>query len=280
MLAALLFAATATAQYTTYIRIPSGPPDGSADYDYEASVVAVEGGKTTLVMAVNYNDEDGIVYSGMSETITFDGSTWMETSFTTSMAEDNDYAYSFGCSMPVNTRSDVACTYSQNGPYIVSQYCEEYSSYAVGTTETYLYTYTSDLSGPESVETIIETYDGILSDIPDYCTEGASTLPESVAVQTVEMSGTDARYVSVVVTAGQDKLGATAGATPSNTGARPTGTTATGLETVFTQSGQSGSPTGPTDAPAAPENTNAALPMVTIAPALAGLGVAMAALVL
>lgn len=283
MLSALLLAATATAQLTTSVRFPAGPPDAAAmDYLFAGSVVAVDGDKTTMAMAMTFDgDDEGIEWSGgMTETVTFDGSTWMETQYTTSMEAKDDYSYSFGCNMPANTRESLTCTYSENGPFIVSTYCESLSSYYGDSTQTYLYTYSSDEFSPGTVETVIETYDFGSSEIPDYCTNGGSIFPESMAIQTIELSGTNARYIDVVVTAGQEKLGASAGATPTSSGARSTATDGTVFTTFISSTGQNGSPTGPTDVPAAPENTNAAAPMVTLAPALAGLGVAMAAFVL
>jgi hypothetical protein len=280
MLTAILFAATVAAEITTSIRLPSGPTGGDK-YQYSASVVAVDGDKTTMAIAMAFDGE--IEYSSaMTETITIGGSTWLESSYITSMKDDADYSYSVGCSLPANTRESLTCTYSENGAYLVSAYCETESIWGAPSTETYEYTYTTDEFGPASVETIVETYGGDVSNMPDICTSGASTFPESIAVQTVTLKGTYARYMDVVVTAGEEKLGASAGATPTSSGARSTGS-ATGTSSVsFTTStaSGSGSSTAPTDAPAAPESTNAAAPMITMAPALAGLGVAMAAFVL
>lgn len=277
MLTAILFAAAAAAEITTSIRLPNGPP-GYDDYKYAGSVVAVDGDKTTMAVAITVDNDEGIQYSAITETITMGGSTWIESSFTTAMKEDADYSYSFGCSMPANTRQSLTCTYSQNGAYLVSDYCSTESSWAEPKTATYEYTYTADEFGPESVQTVIETYGGDTSNMADFCTAGASTFPESIALQTVTLKGTYARFTDLIITAGEDKLGASAGATPTTSGARATGTESVSF-TTSTASG-TGSSTAPTDAPANPENTGAAAPMVTMAPALAGLGIAMAALVL
>jgi hypothetical protein len=232
-----------------------------------------------MVIGADDSGEEGFTAIYV-ETLTLKGSTWFESNSATSYPGEGDYTISVGCSIPASRGNGQrpVCTYSQNGAYLVSQYCSDYSSYSEPSTEHYTYTYTSE-DGTESTETVTETYN-YQSLVPDMCTEGASALPEDIAVATQKLDWSDVDAITVVVTAGEEKLTATAGASPSNTGARFTGITGTAQPTGTGAARQGGSPTGPSGVPAAPEETGAAAPLRTFAPALAGLGVAMAALVL
>jgi hypothetical protein len=268
ILSFLLLAATATAQLTTSLRLPVGMEEG---FECTGSVVAVDEGRTTLAvtMTYSYDDMGEPMSESYTETLTWEGSTRVGSVFTTAMEDDLPISYSMGCELPANTRSDVTCTHSQNGPGVVSMICGDYVGQEA-VTETTLYTYTSDELGPASVETVIYTYGMDEDDAPDFCTGSATTLPESYAMETMTMPGTAAPYIDIVITAGQEKLGATAGASITGTGPRPTGTAQDNAE-------QKGTPTG--NVPAAPEDTGNAAPMITMAPALA-IGAAMAAFVL
>jgi hypothetical protein len=263
----LLFAASATAQYTTSFWMPSRFND---EIGFEGSVVDVKDDKTTIAIVYDQDSNtDGFSLQGLEpETITLQGTTWFETVTTTSESfEEGDATYSIGCSIPSRTRAKPVCTYSVQGVLAYNQYCSDYSTYTDAYTTSYEYTY--DGFDTTSVETIIETID-YRTYIPDFCLSG-SLLPESIALNTGTMSRTDIETYQLVITAGQEKLGATAGSTPTGTSAKET---STGTQSVATRSDGS----TPTAAASAPENTGAA-PMITAAPILAGLG-AMAALVL
>ncbi|KAF2119954.1 hypothetical protein BDV96DRAFT_595559 [Lophiotrema nucula] len=264
----LVFAVAATAQITTSIWMPSGLDD--QEVGFYASIIGNENGKTTMALTYDNNtDTENISYYDYTapSTITIQGSTWYETQTTTTDSfEDAVGTYGLSCSLPTQTRARPTCVYSQGGPLAYKVYCSDYSSYTDVYTSTWEQTYTSDEFGPETVYTGVETVD-YRTYIPDFCTEG-STLPEDIAKTTMTVSRGYVQTYQVVITAGQEKLAATAGASVSNSGAPTTGTGA-----VATGANASG--TGPLQA----SGTGAA-PVMTAAPALLGLGAAMAAFVL
>jgi hypothetical protein len=93
---------------------------------------------------------------------------------------------------------------------------------------------------------------------PEFCSTGFDfSMPDSIA--TVTLSQTDFILAQVTITAGVEKLTGTSGAATTTTGPQQTGTG---------------------EASGAPDGTGAAAAMRTMGSALAGLGVAMAALVM
>lgn len=277
IIATLLFAATASASVTTSIRMP-GPNYGeAADYSYLGSVVGVNGDKTTLALEYDFGTtSDYFGHNYEAETYTLIGGTRIEgRTSTADIGDGGDFTASVGCDVP--STGKATCTYSENGAYLASMYCSNVKEYATPVTTTYAYTYTSDEYGPATTETYVETYGG-LDDFPSYlepyiefCSTGGSALPEEIAIATETFKPKYVQNYQVIITAGEEKLKATAGSTPSNSEAKPTGT-ATGTAATGTAT----SATGSTDAPQA-EFTGAAAPMRALAPALAGLGAAMAA---
>jgi hypothetical protein len=271
ILPTILFASAAAAQITTSVWLPSSPysPD---DTNFQASVIAAEGDHVT--MAISLNVEDSYAGESTIETVTFHGSTSFENIVTYS---DSEYGYegeatvSYGCSKEADR---PVCAFSSNGPAVWSEYCADFSDYRTAYTTTETYTFDS----PSSVVEQVQTYDN--SDlIPDFCLTG-SLLPESYAVMSMSMKGTKFETYPITITAGEDKLSATAGATPTNSRASATTTPTGSVTPTVTPSGSnstvpSSSPTAP-NAPA--EQTGAAAPMLTLAPALAGLGALVAAL--
>lgn len=273
ILSILSFAAAAAAAITTTVMMPSNLD--SEEVGYYGSVVGAENGKTTLALVYDNDTDTDNLYRIRSwpNTFTFQGSTSFEAVYTTSESfEQGDMTISVGCSVPAKTRAKPTCTYSTNGALAYKSMCSPYSTYTDVYTTTYEYTYSSDRYGPESTETYVETVD-YRSYIPSFCTEG-TTIPESYAVDTMTLSRSRINEFQVVITAGEEKLSATAGSSASGSGPAPTGTGAQGT------AGNGTSPTGPSAAASAPINTGAAMPMITAAPMLAGLGAAVAALVL
>ncbi|KAF2740740.1 hypothetical protein EJ04DRAFT_164380 [Polyplosphaeria fusca] len=270
-LSSLLLAATATAQVTTSIRMPGNLDD--YDVGYYASVVGNSDGALTLALQYdNDTDIDALgVYENAPETATLKGATWFESVVTTTDPFENNAAMtmSLACQMPTAGRAKPTCVYSMGGELAFSSYCSDYSTYTDVYTTTYVDSYSSDEFGPATEYTYTETVD--YGDyIPEFCTEG-STLPESIAVETVTLSKSYIGTYQVVITAGEEKLDATAAAAPSSgasqtastTGAAPAPTGANGTVTSGTAS-------------APPQGTGAA-PLMTMAPALVGLGAAIAA---
>lgn len=264
VLSTVLFASAAAAQITTSMWLPI--PYGSDDYDFQASIVGADGDRVTMAI------EDASS-AGPTNTITFHGSTSFENIITTSDSYgdyEGDMTVSYGCS---KRRGTPVCVVSSNGPVVWSAYCADYTSYV--TTETYTFD-----SPPSTVEQVA-TYD-YLDSMPDFCSTG-SLLPERYAVQTISASDADEAYLgtyAVTITAGEQKLSATAGATPSNTPASSTPSRSTtptnSLSSSPTNSGSNSSVPSPTTP--AQQSTNAAsAPMKTVAPILAGMGAFVAA---
>ncbi|KAF2652944.1 hypothetical protein K491DRAFT_27822 [Lophiostoma macrostomum CBS 122681] len=277
MLTTLLFAASAAAQITTSFWMPY-PALDSGEAGYVGSVIDVDGGKTTL--RIEYDDDtdtDAYYYNDTPQTITLQGSTYYEEYLTTTDSYYGlDYTWSIGCSHGASTRAQPHCTESSNGGYIYSAYCDYYTSYTEAYTTTDLYTYSSDSYGPATTETFVETYNPS-SYIPDFCTEsGASTIPESLATTSETLSASYVETYQLVITAGEEKLSA-ASSSSSGSGSSSATTTGTGAQSGATGASQS-QPTG--TASQAPDGTGAAMPMITRAPVMAGLGLAVAALAL
>jgi hypothetical protein len=273
ILSTILFASAAAAQVTTSFWLPSMDV-APEDVNFQASVVGADGKDVTLAISIDGEDFGG---AETMETVTFHGSTAFET-VSTITDYDSDYAgdmtVSYGCTKSGNS---PVCSYSSNGPAVWSSYCADYSEYMTVLTTTSTYTFDSPSSVVEQVET--QDYRDM---VPDFCLTG-SLLPESYAINTLSVGRTDIETYAVTITAGEELLSATAGATPTTSGASAT-TKSTGSATpTASSSSPSGSSTGnstvPAPSPTAPvEQTAAAAPMVTLAPALAGLGALVAAL--
>lgn len=243
ILTTILFAAIAAAEVTTSMWVPS--PYSPSEVGFYGSVVGVDGERVT--MAVKYNEETdlstfGYEYSNEPQTITFIGSTSLESVITTTEPFNGGaFTMSMGCSMGSGNRAKPTCYVSSNGPAVYSQYC----------------------SGLTQEET------------PDYCLSG-STVPSSIAVQTLPINRNDIQTLQIIITAGEEKLSATAGATVST--ASPSATSATSSATVVqAQAQQTGASVSTPTSTAV--YTGAAAPMATMVPALAGIG-AVAALFL
>jgi hypothetical protein len=282
MLTTLLFAASAAAQITTSFWMPYGVLD-AGEAGYVGSVIGVDGDKTTL--QIEYDDDtdtDAYYYSDTPQTITLGGSTYYEEIITTTVDYYGDYTWSIGCSQAESTRAQPKCTESSNGAYIWSAYCDYYTgSYTEAYTTTELVTWTSDEYGPATTETYIETYDPATY-IPDFCTNsGSSAIPESLATTSETLSASYVETYQLVITAGTEKLssGSSSGSsTASGSGSSRATTTGTGAQSGATGASQ-GQQTG--TAGGIPDGTGAAsMPMITRAPMMAGLGLAVAALAL
>lgn len=264
LLSTALFAMTASAALTTTIR---GPFFGGDDETYTASLIGVEKpDRTTIALEMTYQPgfDTSVAPETETQTLTWFGSTRIEAISSTSDIEGmGPLSVKIQCDMP--TKGDGACTYSYGGDYFKNNYCASYTGIV---TETY----TEEYDGTTSIYE--ETYDyrsmftsaGIEVDaILDMCT-GNGKIPKELAVFTETLSKSDMSTATVVITAGDEKLRATAGATPNGNGPEPTGTQ---VEV------ESPSKTG---AAGAPESTGAAV--LNAVPALAGLGAAVAAFML
>jgi hypothetical protein len=279
LLSILFFAAIATASITTTVHIPS-VWNKEIDFSLVGSVVAVDGDATTLM--VKYDDRaDCSSYQNNPEaTWTFYGKTGFEDSGSTTDTDGlGPSTAHVKCNMPSSHLGSATCTYSNNGRFRVSVHCSWASRYATPDVETYTRSYYSDEDGPARIETQTSTYDRrsmYPEDFYEFCKTGSggSVLPENVAISTGTFPYQMIGKLQVDITAGEEKLPATAGATPTNSEAKPTAEP-TRPSSCDAPSRNSAGPVLPsTSAPA----SDAALIRAAV-PALAGLAVAIAAFV-
>ncbi|KAF2641997.1 hypothetical protein P280DRAFT_468477 [Massarina eburnea CBS 473.64] len=259
----LLLAVAATAETTTSLWLPDSYTDFGYDDDFvesfKASVVSKSGDKVTLAIGVDPETTTfgtrTRIYEGATPTLTWIGASSFQSASTYTNRWSTDRTYALDCSLEESTKA--LCTESTAGSNMYSSYCSYYYSYytATGYTTTRVITY----SNPPTKVTQIETRTPATRSIPSYCKSG-STLPASLYTSTYTV-----RVVTypVIITAGEDRLSETSASTPSDSTATPTGS-------------QNGAGPGISDGPAATQAGNAAGPMGTLAPALAGLGAAAA----
>ena len=259
----LFFAAVASAQVTTSLWMPS-PYQDDTHIGFHASVVGVSEGKTTLALSFD-NKTDlataGYIVEDEPNTMTFYGSSRFESLTTTTDADGAALTMGYGCH-EVSARGGVsvgaACRFASEGPAVYSSYCASYSDYTGVSTETRDHTTT--------------TID-YRTRVPSFCKSG-SKLPESIIANTYTIEQKEIATYQVVITAGAEKLSATAGATPSSSVPAPTSTGAfklhQGQNVVPSQTG-SAQPT---------HETGAAGALLPLHPALAGLGAAAMAFLL
>jgi hypothetical protein len=257
----MAFAAVVTAEYvtTTFWDVRGG-------FDrvgYYGSVVGAGDGVTTVALKYD-NDTNAVMHAGDRDKGTWTiGLGWYEYS-TRAHAFDghtDGYGLRLRCER-TNTASDAhaTCTEVMDPGLASAWYCD-----VSATTVTDIQTleYDSGTWGGPGVMTVTQV--ASQSENAPWCSESSASL--SSVTSTYEVSSDDnggmATY-QLVITAGQEKLAATAGATPSTNAAKPTGT---------------GTSTGTGDIAGASTGTSAGLaaPMKTGVPALAGVGALAAA---
>lgn len=272
----LLLAATAAAETTTAIWMPSPWHANETHIGFYASVVGVDGGKTTL--ALQFDNQTDLATAGYEfddepNTMTFFGSTRFESVMTStaildgSVLEGSELTAMYGCELASGTHKrrstlGAVCRHSLNGPAMHSSFCDNYSDSTTVSTRTREHEYDDS--------TVVETTTiDYRTHVPDYCKSGASALPDSLVVDTYSIEKSELATFQVIITAGEEKLSATAGATVSNTPAMVTGTGAIHIP-----------PTGTGAEPAQVTGAGAAGAMLPLHPAIAGLGAAAMAFLL
>lgn len=239
ILSTLVFATAATAQLTTSIWMPS-PYQDDTHIGFLASVVGVSDGKTTL--ALHFDNSTDLKTAGYAidhtpNTMTFGPNGFEAVSTIAASNDEPESTVTYGCELTSTkaAKADGVCSFVSDSPTLYKSKCLSYSDD---------------------------------TDVPDYCKSG-SVLPASVRAHTYAIEQEDIATYQVLVTAGLEKLSATAGATPATSFAIPT---ATGSFTL--QRGQNTLPTG------AAEAAGAAGAILPLHPALAGLGAAAMAFLL
>jgi hypothetical protein len=248
LLLVAICAACAAAQSTiTVWKIP-------VQWDHElnttdvGSVIGVSGDRTTLQLRSTIDTKTTLV------PFTLGGLTYMEYTLTPGTDDKaKEITIMFTCSRANERVTDANCTILSTGPGIEDSWqsvCGDYSRSEVHTT-TLTRFIPSYLDRPASTFIITRTND-YRSDMPEYCTNSTllSEMAKDPVVAMVEMV-----TAPVVLTAGLEKLSASAAATPVGSVA-----SVTGLSSGVTPT-QTGSAAGSTGA-AAPTNF----------PALAGVG--------
>lgn len=219
------------------------PGNGESDVSYEASVIKVENDSTTLSLSVKGLSDMTEAIDSIAQTVTLAGNTYYAFNGAAAVAEAGVTISVVGeCSRENTDEESVTCSISTKGlEEAMSSACAE-----AGVSE-------------------------------EYCASGASDSSTSTT-----LPGEYFNMAQIVVTAGGDSLpSASAAATPSVGSASPTASPSA------SNASESGKPTASGSEPAAssagsktsqpvPQSTNAA-PLMTMAPALAGLGAAAAA---
>jgi hypothetical protein len=258
----MAFAAVVSAEYvTTTIWDAIG---GFDRVGYYGSVVGASDGVMTV--ALKYDNETNAVMGAGDR----DKGTWTigprQYEYTTRARVFGDgntegYGVSFRCER-TDTASDAhaTCTNIMDPGLASAWYCDRSATTLTGVLP---FEYGSGTWGGPGVTTVTQIY--TQSENVPWCSEPSASLSSFTSKYEVssDKSGNIATY-QLVITAGQEKLAATAGATPGTNAAKPTGT---------------GTPTGTGDVAGASTGTSAGLaaPMKTGVPALAGVGALAAA---
>ncbi|KAF1844261.1 uncharacterized protein K460DRAFT_369127 [Cucurbitaria berberidis CBS 394.84] len=254
ILTTTLFATYAAAQLTTSIWLPGA---ANANQSFVGSVIEQNGDHTTLSLAFEQGPaQTPDYYRSAPDTVTIGGTTFVayEATAVDPVGESKKtITVSLACS---RARASAAptCTMSTIGAEaVLSELCAGLST--------------------ESQATPVEG--------AQYCTNGADLTFQ----QTLTLSGDSQHYLNnyqVIITAGTEKLGASAAATPTASSASATGSTSAPANSgsgsgSSTAAGNVSSVTGARPSSSVPQQTtNAAAPMRSMAPALAGLGAAAA----
>jgi hypothetical protein len=273
LLSTMLFAATASAQVTTSFWMPYIGL-GTDNIGFVGSVINANQTHTTVV--VDYDEGTNKSALGIGDgpqTMTI-GPTIFGTKYDFNLAgldDDSEDGYSIDCDWPTPEEADSNRTCTVSYPQEIASlfYCEG-TVYDSTTADiwTRTHTYPARGSEPAGTETIRQTFSyGYGSEVLD----NTAKLPECSAsggfeggyFETVGVTATEVSTFYLVLTAGTEKLEATAAATPTMSSAMSTGT----AEDATIASGSA----------ALPEVTEAGAPMVTGAPLLVGLGAAVAA---
>jgi hypothetical protein len=245
LLPTILLAAAASAELTTTIWIPAYASEEPSSTTLKGSIVSVDGDRVTMKL------EDDTETSLLGpNTFTFIGSTAFEAVQTTSMWQSNDYTLSHGCSLASD--GEPVCKYSMNGPAAWTLLCSP------------------DVElGNQRKRSAKTKINDSFDQVPEFCSEKASTIPEMYAVVVESSRGIGTQTQEIIITAGEEKLSATAGATPKNSAASPTPT------------GEAASlPKSSTSGPSVAQQTDNAAPMATLAPSFMGLAAFVAAMAL
>ncbi|KAI4646031.1 hypothetical protein J4E93_005610 [Alternaria ventricosa] len=230
LLSTMLFAATASAQVTTSFWMPSNGL-GTENIGFVGSVINANETHTTLAVEYDEGTDLDALSIGVNGPMTMTigpkvYGTTVDVGVASSGDDDEDDTYALDCTWPTPEEAE------SNRTETVRQ--------------TFSWGYGSAVSSVSQ---------------PAYCSESGT--PDEPYVSEVEIAATQFGTYYLVITAGTEKLEATAAATPTMSSAMSTGASTDATDASGT-------------APV-PEVTEASAPMVRGAPLLAGLGAAAAA---
>jgi len=269
ILPTLLLAGSAAAQITTSFAIPESN-FGTDKIGFYGSVVSMVDGHTAMVIQFdNGTNTQGLgrmppqlytlgpTYFGFSQDISAPPNSLDRTNG--SASDNDDTSYTYACEWPETpANASLACSVSY-GPVIGRNVqCQSRTQASSTALTTFTYTYSGRLSYSAGVETVTRAI--VLApqthSRPDFCSQRRGTGDASSSYPgwsfTTSLARSQIATYQVVITAGQEKLSATQGASASSSVATPTGGAA-----------ESGS-------------TGAAVPMKTAGPMVMGLGAAAA----
>ena len=267
-----LLVASATAQLTTSIWAPESP-FGTDKFGYYGSVIGASEGHTTLLLTYDNGTDKEALGFGTTAGIYTVGPTLFEFAEilynggtdTKSDARTEDQEYRIRCERQSTGNTGPTCIQSYGRMLATRMQCRTQPARSRATS-TQLWSRTHSYSGRGSysagVETLVQTmvWRPVTTPNPDWCDDETYLRTFNGYSREVPASaiGQEVATYQVIITAGLEKLNATAGASATPSTVQPTGT-----QTNSTGVSTSGSA--------------AAAPMKTAGPAFVGFGAAMAA---
>jgi hypothetical protein len=271
----IFFAAFATAQLTTSFWQPNIYL-GTTKVGYYGSVIGVDKDRTTIAIKYDNNTNPEHFATDDVETITFASTLWE--AYTANIrdlgrdttSDRGNYAYNLACQKATSARATPVCTISRGPGLAHDAACPAtFRSIYPAITTTLIYTYSADVSGTAGiVTTTVETTLGGPPKSMDrpWCSGSSGSIPGSFVENEMTLEFYNAATYQLVITAGEEKLSATTGASAATPGPQATGSQAIGSQA---SSGLTST-----------ARTGAAMPMKTVAPALVVLSAAAAAFLL
>jgi hypothetical protein len=253
ILSTLLLVSSTTAQLTTSIALLKAG-FGTDKLGFYASVIGVSGPNTTLAVVYdNGTNTEALGLATKPQTMTV-GPNMFEIRTNVPIANGSN-SFILHCDLPVDAEPDCNASYD---PVLARGILCPASARTTGTR--YLsvpHTYSARGSYAAGVETIVRTfvYGVNTRERQSWCTD-RSYVPSSGYSYKPTIKKEDVGMYQVIVTAGEEKLKATQGASGSGASVTPTGAMGSGAGSA---------------------STGAAMPMKTVGPVVAGLGAFAAA---
>ena len=274
--ATLLFAALASAEYTTSVWLSKIA--NSDKYGYVASVIDADAQHVTMSMSYDVNTDNDVLGLGdVDGNFTFGPSSFVfNQEFTRFLpTPTDDSSIRVACTQPAQPNHSVECEQAHGDAYARFIWCNSQVTETRFTpqnvTTTYPHTYGTGLWGPSGVETITLTLDWPATrptTTPEWCT--SDDVPATVLSMPYTQEANMFAYFQVIITAGEEKLSAYS----SSSLALSTASRSTGQVPSATRSAESSGSAAASGTTSIPESTGAAERINSVAPILAGMGIA------